>query len=173
MNAPLAQSLMDTIKAPHFPVYLDYSATTPVDPRVADKMIPYLREQFGNPASRSHMYGWEAEKAVEEAREHVAALVNADPREIIWTSGATEGNNLAIKGAAHFYQTEGKHIITVKTEHKAVLDTVREVEYRASQLAEDIEVFMTPPDRLPSEPGKAARVEAMAQRQAAKLHIFD
>jgi cysteine desulfurase len=95
---------------------------------VADKMIPYLREQFGNPASRSHMYGWEAEKAVEEAREHVAALVNADPREIIWTSGATEGNNLAIKGAAHFYQTKGKHIITVKTEHKAVLDTVRELE---------------------------------------------
>ncbi|MEK0435396.1 MAG: hypothetical protein RL369_1445 [Pseudomonadota bacterium] len=128
MNAPLAQSLMDTIKAPHFPIYLDYSATTPVDPRVADKMIPYLREQFGNPASRSHMYGWEAEKAVEEAREHVAALINADPREIIWTSGATEGNNLAIKGAAHFYQTKGKHIITVKTEHKAVLDTVRELE---------------------------------------------
>jgi cysteine desulfurase len=91
-------------------------------------MIPYLREQFGNPASRSHMYGWEAEKAVEEAREHVAALINADPREIIWTSGATEGNNLAIKGAAHFYQTKGKHIITVKTEHKAVLDTVRELE---------------------------------------------
>ena len=128
MNAPLAQSLMDTFKAPHFPIYLDYSATTPVDPRVADKMIPYLREQFGNPASRSHMYGWEAEKAVEEAREHVAALINADPREIIWTSGATEGNNLAIKGAAHFYQTKGKHIITVKTEHKAVLDTVRELE---------------------------------------------
>ena len=128
MNAPLAQSLMDTIKAPHFPIYLDYSATTPVDPRVADKMIPYLREQFGNPASRSHMYGWEAEKAVEEAREHVSALINADPREIIWTSGATEGNNLAIKGAAHFYQTKGKHIITAKTEHKAVLDTVRELE---------------------------------------------
>ncbi|MFM8466875.1 MAG: IscS subfamily cysteine desulfurase [Oxalobacteraceae bacterium] len=128
MNAPLAKSLMDTIRAPHFPIYLDYSATTPVDPRVADKMIPYLREQFGNPASRSHRYGWEAEKAVEEARGHVAALVNADPREIIWTSGATEGNNLAIKGAAHFYQTKGKHIITVKTEHKAVLDTVRELE---------------------------------------------
>jgi cysteine desulfurase len=107
---------------------LDYSSTTPIDPRVADKMIPYLREQFGNPASRSHMYGWEAEKAVEEAREHVAALVNADSREIIWTSGATEGNNLAIKGAAHFYKTKGKHIITVKTEHKAVLDTVRELE---------------------------------------------
>lgn len=128
MNAPLQQSLMDTIRAPHFPIYMDYSATTPVDPRVADKMIPYLREDFGNPASRSHMYGWSAEKAVEEAREQVAALVNADPREIVWTSGATEGNNLAIKGAAHFYKTKGKHIITVKTEHKAVLDTVRELE---------------------------------------------
>ncbi len=128
MNAPLSKSVMDTLRAPHFPIYLDYSATTPVDPRVADKMIPYLREQFGNPASRSHMYGWEAEKAVEEARGHVAALVNADPREIIWTSGATEGNNLALKGAAHFYKTKGKHIITVKTEHKAVLDTVRELE---------------------------------------------
>jgi cysteine desulfurase len=128
MNAPLEKSLIDTIKAPHFPIYLDYSATTPIDPRVADKMIPYLREQFGNPASRSHLYGWTAEKAVEEARGHVAALVNADPREIIWTSGATEGNNLALKGAAHFYKTKGKHIITVKTEHKAVLDTVRELE---------------------------------------------
>jgi cysteine desulfurase len=128
MNAPLEKSLIDTLRAPHFPVYMDYSATTPIDPRVADKMIPFLREQFGNPASRSHMYGWTAEKAVEEAREHVAALVNADSREIIWTSGATEGNNLAIKGAAHFYQTKGKHIITVKTEHKAVLDTVRELE---------------------------------------------
>jgi cysteine desulfurase len=128
MNAPLEKSLIDTIKAPHFPIYMDYSATTPIDPRVADKMIPYLREQFGNPASRSHMYGWSAEKAVEEARAHVGALVNADPREIIWTSGATEGNNLAIKGAAQFYKTKGKHIITVKTEHKAVLDTVRELE---------------------------------------------
>jgi cysteine desulfurase len=128
MNAPLEKSLIDTIKAPHFPIYMDYSATTPIDPRVADKMIPYLREQFGNPASRSHMYGWSAEKAVEEARAHVAALVNADPREIVWTSGATEGNNLAIKGAAQFYKTKGKHIITVKTEHKAVLDTVRELE---------------------------------------------
>jgi cysteine desulfurase len=128
MNAPLDQSLLESLKAPHFPIYMDYSATTPIDPRVADKMIPYLREQFGNPASRSHMYGWSAEKAVEEAREEVAKLVNADPREIIWTSGATEGNNLAIKGAAHFYQTKGKHIITVKTEHKAVLDTVRELE---------------------------------------------
>jgi cysteine desulfurase len=128
MNAPLEKSLIDTLKAPHFPIYMDYSATTPIDPRVADKMIPYLREQFGNPASRSHMYGWSAEKAVEEAREHVAALVNADSREIIWTSGATEGNNLAIKGAAQFYKTKGKHIITVKTEHKAVLDVVRELE---------------------------------------------
>lgn len=128
MNAPFSKSLMDSIRAPHFPVYLDYSATTPVDPRVADKMIPYLREQFGNPASRSHMYGWTAEAAVEEAREEVAKLVNADPREIIWTSGATESNNLALKGAAHFYASKGKHIITVKTEHKAVLDTVRELE---------------------------------------------
>ena len=128
MNAPLETSLLDTLKAPHFPIYMDYSATTPIDPRVADKMIPYLREQFGNPASRSHMYGWTAEKAVEEAREQVAALVNADPREIIWTSGATESNNLALKGAAQFYKTKGKHIVTVKTEHKAVLDTVRELE---------------------------------------------
>lgn len=110
------------------PIYLDYSATTPVDPRVAEKMIPYLTELFGNPASRSHPFGWAAEKAVEEAREQVAALVNADPREIIWTSGATESNNLAIKGAAHFYQSKGKHILTLKTEHKAVLDTVRELE---------------------------------------------
>ena len=111
-----------------FPIYLDYSATTPVDPRVAEKMIPYLTELFGNPASRSHSYGWIAEKAVEEAREEVARLVNADSKEIIWTSGATESNNLAIKGAAHFYSGKGKHLITVKTEHKAVLDTVRELE---------------------------------------------
>ncbi|WP_370637526.1 IscS subfamily cysteine desulfurase [Cupriavidus sp. AU9028] len=117
-----------TMSTPHFPIYMDYSATTPVDPRVADKMIPYLREQFGNPASRSHAYGWEAERAVEEAREQVAALVNADPREIVWTSGATESNNLAIKGAANFYAGKGKHLITVKTEHKAVLDTTRELE---------------------------------------------
>src|ERR1700710_138832 len=113
---------------PHLPIYMDYSATTPVDPRVADKMIPYLREQFGNPASRSHQWGWEAEAAVEKAREEVALLVGADPREIIWTSGATESDNLAIKGAAHFYKSKGKHIITVKTEHKAVLDTCRELE---------------------------------------------
>jgi len=112
----------------HLPIYLDYSATTPVDPRVVDRMIPFLREQFGNPASRSHAYGWEAEKAVEEAREHVAALVNADPREIIWTSGATEATNLALKGAAHFYRDKGKHLVTVKTEHKATLDTMRELE---------------------------------------------
>jgi cysteine desulfurase len=110
------------------PIYMDYSATTPVDPRVAEVMIPYLCEKFGNPASRSHAFGWEAEKAVEQAREQVAALVNADSREIVWTSGATESNNLALKGAAHFYQGKGKHIVTVMTEHKAVLDTVRELE---------------------------------------------
>ena len=110
------------------PIYLDYSATTPVDPRVAEKMIPFLVEKFGNPASRSHAFGWEAEAAVEEAREEVARLVNADPKEIVWTSGATESNNLAIKGAANFYSGKGKHVITVKTEHKAVLDTCRELE---------------------------------------------
>jgi cysteine desulfurase len=110
------------------PIYLDYSATTPVDPRVAEKMIPYLTEFFGNPASRSHAFGWKAEAAVEEARAHVAALIGADPKEIVWTSGATEGNNLALKGAANFYKTKGKHIVTQKTEHKAVLDTVRELE---------------------------------------------
>ena len=110
------------------PIYLDYSATTPVDPRVAEVMIPYLCEKFGNPASRSHSFGWTAEEAVENARAQVAALINADPKEIIWTSGATEADNLAIKGAAQFYKTRGKHIITVKTEHQAVLDTVRELE---------------------------------------------
>ena len=109
-------------------IYLDYSATTPVDPRVAQKMIPWLTEQFGNPASRSHGYGWEAEEAVEQARVEVAKLVNCDAKEIVWTSGATESNNLAIKGAAHFYKTKGKHLITMKTEHKAVLDTLRELE---------------------------------------------
>ncbi|TSE29783.1 Cysteine desulfurase IscS [Tepidimonas thermarum] len=113
---------------PHFPIYLDYSATTPVDPRVVDKMVPWLYEHFGNPASRSHAWGWEAEKAVEHAREQVADLIGADPREIVWTSGATESNNLALKGAAHFYQGKGRHIITVKTEHKAVLDTCRHLE---------------------------------------------
>ena len=117
---------MDT--TPHFPIYLDYGATTPVDPRVVDAMIPWLREHFGNPASRSHAWGWEAEAAVERAREQVADLIGADPREIVWTSGATESNNLAIKGAANFYKSRGKHLITVKTEHKAVLDTMRELE---------------------------------------------
>jgi cysteine desulfurase len=113
---------------PHFPIYMDYGATTPCDPRVVDAMIPWLREHFGNPASRSHAWGWEAEEAVEKARAQVAGLINADPREIVWTSGATESNNLALKGAAHFYAGRGKHIITVKTEHKAVLDTTRELE---------------------------------------------
>ncbi|MDB5813597.1 MAG: IscS subfamily cysteine desulfurase [Rhodocyclales bacterium] len=111
-----------------YPIYLDYSATTPVDPRVAEKMIPWLTEHFGNPASRSHAYGWEAEEATEQARAHVAALVGADAKEIVWTSGATESNNLAIKGAANFYVGKGKHLITLKTEHKAVLDTMRELE---------------------------------------------
>ncbi|ALS64943.1 IscS subfamily cysteine desulfurase [Pandoraea apista] len=110
------------------PIYMDYSATTPVDPRVVETMVPYLNVNFGNPASRSHSYGWAAEEAVETAREHVAALLGADPREIVWTSGATEGNNLAIKGAANFYSGKGKHLITVKTEHKAVLDTMRDLE---------------------------------------------
>ncbi len=112
------------------PIYLDYSATTPVDPRVAEKMCACLTPDgaFGNPASRSHAYGWEAEKLVDEARANVAALVGADPREIVWTSGATESNNLAIKGAAHFYQKQGKHIVTLKTEHKAVLDSCRQLE---------------------------------------------
>ena len=113
---------------PHFPIYMDYGATTPVDPRVVDAMIPWLREHFGNPASRSHAWGWEAEEAVEKARQQVADLIGADPREIVWTSGATESDNLALKGAAHFYQSRGKHLITVKTEHKAVLDTTRELE---------------------------------------------
>jgi cysteine desulfurase len=120
---------------PHFPIYLDYGATTPVDPRVVDAMIPWLREHFGNPASRSHAWGWEAEEAVERARTQVAALIAADPREIVWTSGATESNNLAIKGAAHFYQSRGKHIVTVKTEHKAVLDTTRELERQGFEVS--------------------------------------
>ncbi len=113
---------------PHLPIYMDYGATTPCDARVVDAMVPWLREHFGNPASRSHAWGWEAEEAVEKARADVAQLINADPREIVWTSGATESNNLAIKGAAHFYSSRGKHLITVKTEHKAVLDTMRELE---------------------------------------------
>ncbi|HQS81116.1 MAG TPA: IscS subfamily cysteine desulfurase [Thiobacillus sp.] len=113
---------------PKVPIYLDYSATTPIDPRVAEKMIPYLTEKFGNPASRSHAFGWDADQAVEQAREEVAGLVNCDPREIVWTSGATESDNLAIKGAAQFYKGKGKHLITVRTEHKAVLDPMRELE---------------------------------------------
>lgn len=116
------------MSTPHFPVYMDYSATNPCDPRVVDAMVPWLYEHFGNPASRSHAWGWEAEAAVENARGQIAALINADPREIVWTSGATESNNLAIKGAAQFYKGKGKHLITVKTEHKAVLDTCRELE---------------------------------------------
>ena len=110
------------------PIYLDYSSTTPVDSRVVDAMLPFLREDFGNPASRSHAYGWKAEDAVEAARSNVAELVNCDPKEIVWTSGATESINLALKGAAHFYQEKGKHLITVRTEHKATLDTMRELE---------------------------------------------
>jgi len=117
-----------------FPIYLDYSATTPVDPRVAERMIPYLTEHFGNPASRSHAFGWKAEEAVENARAQVAALVNCDAKDIIWTSGATESINLALKGAAEFYKTKGKHLITVKTEHKATLDTCRELERRGFEV---------------------------------------
>jgi cysteine desulfurase len=123
------------METPHFPIYMDYSATNPCDPRVVDAMIPWLREHFGNPASRSHAWGWEAEAVVEKAREQVAALIGADPREIVWTSGATESNNLALKGAAHFYKTKGKHIITVKTEHKAVLDTCRELERQGFEVS--------------------------------------
>lgn len=133
MSDPIIQPtqcsiLKDAVGDEAYPIYLDNSATTPVDPRVADKMIPYLCIHFGNAASNTHAYGWHAEKAVEEARSHVAALVNADPREIVWTSGATEANNLALKGAAHFYQRKGKHLITVATEHKCVLDSCRELE---------------------------------------------
>ncbi|CAD7840468.1 MAG: Cysteine desulfurase (EC 2.8.1.7) _ IscS [Olavius algarvensis Gamma 3 endosymbiont] len=118
------------------PIYLDYSATTPIDKRVADKMAQFLtiEDNFGNPASRSHEFGWAAEKAVDEARQHVADLINADPREIVWTSGATESDNLAIKGAAHFYRKKGNHIITLKTEHKAVLDTCRQLEREGFEL---------------------------------------
>ena len=130
MNAPqdIPAQAVPMFSPKHFPVYMDYSATTPIDPRVVDKMLPYLREQFGNAASRSHAYGWAAEEAVEWARSEVALLVHSDPREIVWTSGATESINLALKGAAHFYKDKGKHIITVKTEHKATLDTCRELE---------------------------------------------
>jgi len=115
-------------QAARMPIYLDYSATTPVDPRVAERMIPWLTTNFGNPASRSHKYGWDAEAAVEEARANVAALVHCDPKELVWTSGATESINLALKGAAHFYKDKGRHLVTVRTEHKATLDTMRELE---------------------------------------------
>ncbi|MFZ9585728.1 MAG: aminotransferase class V-fold PLP-dependent enzyme, partial [Pseudohongiellaceae bacterium] len=112
------------------PIYFDYAATTPCDPRVVQAMVECLTLEgnFGNPASRSHLFGWKAEEAIEQARQHVADLVNCDPREIVWTSGATESNNLALKGAAHFYQTRGKHIVTSKIEHKAVLDSCRQLE---------------------------------------------
>ncbi len=132
IEMPIKKDLYDgegLAKDPSMPVYLDYSATTPIDPRVAEAMIPYITQHFGNPASRSHAYGWTTEEAVENARKEVAKLVNADPREIVWTSGATESDNLAIKGAAHFYSgTKGKHVITISTEHKAVIDPVRELE---------------------------------------------
>jgi len=120
---------------PHFPIYMDYGATTPCDPRVVDAMVPWLREHYGNPASRSHAWGWEAEEVVEKSRGQVAALINADPREIVWTSGATESINLAIKGAAHFYSSRGKHLITLKTEHKATLDTMRELERQGFEVS--------------------------------------
>jgi cysteine desulfurase len=131
------------------PLYLDYSSTTPVDPRVAKLMCDCLTQEgnFGNPASRSHLYGWQAEEAVETARRQVADLVNADPREIVWTSGATESNNLAIKGIAHFYQKKGKHIITSKIEHKAVLDTARQLEregFEVTYLDPDTDGLISP-----------------------------
>ena len=128
MSATVEMPVVSGSEESLYPIYLDYSATTPVDPRVAAKMIPYISEHFGNPASRSHPYGWTAEKAVENARLEVAKLVGADPREIVWTSGATESNNLAIKGAANFYSEKGKHLITLTTEHKAVIDPMRELE---------------------------------------------
>ncbi len=128
MSLRVIQQTLFMNSTPHFPTYLDYASTNPVDQRVVDAMIPWLREHFGNPASRSHAWGWEAEAIVEKSREQVAALINADPREIVWTSGATESINLALKGAAQFYKSRGKHIITLKTEHKAVLDSVRELE---------------------------------------------
>jgi cysteine desulfurase len=128
MSAIIEMPVVKDSESSLYPIYLDYSATTPVDPRVAAKMIPYITEHFGNPASRSHPYGWTAEKAVENARDEVAKLVGADPREIVWTSGATESNNLAIKGAANFYSEKGKHLITLTTEHKAVIDPMRDLE---------------------------------------------
>jgi hypothetical protein len=153
MNAPLDKthetSLVETMNAPHFPIYMDYSATTPIDPRVADKMIPYLREQFGNPASRSHHVRLERGSGGRERAQAGGRLVGADPREIIWTSGATEGNNLAIKGAAQFYKTKGKHIVTVKTEHKAVLD-VRELERQGFEAT-----YLEPQRQRPDHGGAA------------------
>jgi cysteine desulfurase len=128
MSATLEMPVVSGFEESSYPIYLDYSSTTPVDPRVAEKMIPFISEHFGNPASRSHPYGWTEEKAVENARLEVAKLVGADPREIVWTSGATESNNLAIKGAANFYSEKGKHLITVTTEHKAVIDPMRDLE---------------------------------------------
>src|SRR5574337_1289732 len=146
------------------PIYLDYSATTPVDPRVAEKMIPYLTGQFGNPASRSHSFGWTAEAAVEEARANVAALVNCDPKELVWTSGATESINLALKGAAHFYKDKGKHLVTVKTEHKATLDTMRELE------REGFEVTYL--DVLPNGLVDLARLEAALRKDTTVVSVM-
>lgn len=143
------------------PIYMDYSATTPVDPRVVAAMLPFLNESFGNPASRSHSYGWEADDAVETARTQVAELLGADAREIVWTSGATEGNNLAIKGAANFYKEKGRHIVTVKTEHKAVLDTCRELERQG------FEVTYGRPAGRPAGSGRAR--ECDAARHGARL----
>ena len=143
----------------NLPVYLDYSATTPTDPRVAEKMIPWLTGKFGNPASRSHAYGWAAEKAVEEARAEVAAYINADPREIVWTSGATEADNLAIKGAAHFYKDKGKHLITVKTEHKAVLDSMRHLETEGFEVKYELPKTVKAPLKVGDKVGKAYLVK--------------
>ncbi|RCX31828.1 IscS subfamily cysteine desulfurase [Thioalbus denitrificans] len=148
------------------PIYMDYAATTPVDPRVAEKMMAYLTPDgmFGNPASRSHPFGWDAEKAVEEARAEVAALINADPKEIVWTSGATESDNLAIKGVAHFYQKKGRHIITCKTEHKAVLDTCRQLE------REGFEVTYLDPE--PSGLVDMAKLEAALRKDTILVSIM-
>lgn len=148
------------------PIYMDYAATTPVDPRVAEKMMAYLTPDgmFGNPASRSHPFGWDAEKAVEEARAEVAALINADPKEIVWTSGATESDNLAIKGVAHFYQKKGRHIITCKTEHKAVLDTCRQLE------REGFEVTYLDPE--PSGLMDMAQLEAALRKDTILVSIM-
>jgi cysteine desulfurase len=161
---------MPTIKLVHSnteqPVYLDYSATTPVDPRVAEKMIPYLTQHFGNPASRSHNYGWVAEAAVETAREHVAALVHADPKEIVWTSGATESNNLAIKGAAHFNQKKGRHLVTIKTEHKAVLDSMRELEREGFEIT-----YLTPESNGLVDPDKFAAALRADTVLASVMHV--